>query len=83
MCTGSDTGYKHTFQHTVGFAFHHGTIHECARIPFVAVADDIFNLFGLTEHLRPFTAGGESAAPSATQAGVCDFIHDLLGSHIK
>ena len=38
---------------------------------------------GLTEHLRPFPAGGETAASSAPQAGVRDLVHDLLGRHIK
>lgn len=51
--------------------------------PFVTVADNIFGFFCLTENLCPFPAGGESSAPSSAQTGFCDFVHNLLGSHVK
>ena len=39
-----DAGDHHAFQHPVGVAFHHASVHESAGVAFVAIADDIFLL---------------------------------------
>ena len=83
MGPGGDTGDHHALQHAVGFSFHHGAVHERAGVALVAVADHIFDLFLLAQHLRPFPPGGEAAAPSAAQTGIGDLIHDLLRGHVK
>ena len=63
--------------------FHDASIHECTRVAFVAVTDNVLRERGLTCHLGPLTTGLETAAATATQVTFGDFVDDLVCTHIK
>ena len=67
----------------MGIAFEDRTVHECARVTLVRVADHVF-LFGL--HLAgdfPFEARGETAAATAPEPRVDDLADHLVGLHFQ
>ena len=66
----------------MGVALQHGTVHKCTGVAFVGVAAGILLLsFGSSGKL-PLTAGGESSAATAPQAGSQHQVDDFLGSHL-
>ena len=70
----------HGFQHAVGIALQHASIHESAGVALVGVAADI--LFALGTHGKlPLEAGGEACAAAASEAGGQNLFLNLLGSH--
>jgi len=58
-------------------AFDDGPVHECARIAFVGVADEVFLAPLVLPGQPPFAAGGEAAAAAAAQPAE---LH--LGDHL-
>ena len=58
-------------------AFHHAAVHKRAWIALVAVADDIFDLLLLRQHLRPFSSSGKASASPSPQGSLRHFVHDL------
>ena len=71
----------HGFQDGVGIAFQHGTIHERAGVALVGVADHVLMGRGIPAGELPLEAGGEAGAAAAAQAGLGDFLDDLLAGH--
>ena len=71
----------HAFQDRVRVTFQNGTVHKCARVTFVRVADDILFVTRLVFLKLPFDAGGESRAAASAQTGGLDLINDILGAH--
>ncbi|MPM71193.1 hypothetical protein SDC9_118156 [bioreactor metagenome] len=67
-------GDHHAFEHRVRIAFHDRTVHECARVAFVAVADHVFFLVFAGERELPLQSGRKTAAAMAAQPR---FGHDL------
>ena len=73
----------HRFEDRVGIAFEDRTVHECARIPFVGVADHVFAVgFRIARDL-PLQAGGETASAAPPQAGVDDLLQHVVGLHAE
>ena len=56
----------HAFYHLMRIAFHDASIHKCARIPLIAIADHVPGLFLLPGYLAPLVSGLESAASPAS-----------------
>ena len=73
----------HCLKDGVGVALEEGTVHECARVTFVGVADHIF-LFADTAlgSDLPLQAGGETRTAAAAETGLLDLGDDLLGGHL-
>ncbi len=73
----------HALDDAVWIAFHHRAIHECARVAFVGVADDVACPNGL--HVLaaefPLETGRKARAAAPTETGRFDFDNDLLGRH--
>jgi len=46
------------FNHALRVAFEHAAIHESARVAFVAIADDVFQIATGFGHGAPLQAGG-------------------------
>ena len=67
---------KHAFNHAVGVAFKDGTVHECARVTFVGVADDVLLVAFLSVGSFPLHAGREASAATATEAGTLHLFDD-------
>ena len=62
-------------------AFQDASVHECAGIAFVGIADDVFLApYGIVHEL-PFGAGGKAAAPTSPEAGFLDFVDDVETVH--
>ena len=77
-------GDYHALDHSVRIAFHDRTIHECAGVALVAVADNVFDgCILVSGNLRPLLAGREACAASAAQTGVGNFGDYLVGGHVK
>ena len=74
-------GDHHTFDDLERVAFEDGTIHECARVAFVTVADDVFLVGFLVGGELPFSSGGEAATATTADTGSQDFVDDFLRGH--
>ena len=72
----------HCLDDAVRVALKHGTIHECAGVALVGVTDDILLIRCVRRGEAPLEAGRESAAASASEAGILDLLDDLLGGHL-
>ena len=71
----------HALDDFEGVAFEDRTVHECAGVALVAVADDVF-LVGLDVGRElPFAGGRESSAATAADTRGQDFVDDLLRGH--
>ena len=57
----------HTFDHAMRISFHDASVHECSRISFITIADDITDLFFLSGNLGPFSSSLETSASTSTQ----------------
>ena len=75
---GGVAAYRHSFNDAVRVALEHGAIHECARVALVGVADDIFLIRLILAGEAPFQTRRESAAASAAQTGILDYLDDLV-----
>ena len=75
---GSD---EHAFENLERDAFHHGAVHECARVAFVGVHDE--DLFGdlLCGEEGPLHSGGEAAASASAESGLFDGVDNFGGLH--
>ena len=71
----------HAFNHTMRVAFHHTTIHERARIAFVAVANDVFPLSGRLGGVFPLQSRQETRAATSAQTAGGDRLDELRGRH--
>ena len=83
MCSRCNRCNQHSFNDTMWFSLHHGTIHKCPGITFITVADNVFFFHILVQDLLPFSSSRESAASTATEGCLAHFIYDLLWCHIK
>ena len=83
LCFHSVGGNHHTFNQTIGITFHNGTIHKCSRVSLVAVTYYETCGFFLTGYLFPLFASRETAASTASQSGLINFIDNLVWCHIK
>ncbi len=72
---------RHAFNHAMRIAFHHAAIHERARIPFVAVADDVFLFAGRLGGVFPLQPGQETCAAASAQTAGGDQFDDLRRRH--
>ena len=75
-------GNHHALNQLKGIALHHGAVHKSAGVALVTVADHIANGILLTGNLLPFPPGREAAAASAPEAGLVDFVNDLVPGHL-
>ena len=55
------------------------SVHECAGVAFVGVADNVFLVSLVCGGEAPFESGRESAAASSAQTGILDYLDNLLG----
>ena len=62
-------------------ALHCGTVHERARVAFVAVAHDILGEDVVARSRAPLAPGGKARASLAAQTGFLDFGDDFVGGH--
>ena len=76
-------GNHHALDHPVGITLHDASIHECAGIALVAVADHIAGGLLLTGHLAPFPPGGEACTAPAAESGLGDGVDDGFRGHFK
>ena len=83
MRARGNSSNQHPFNHPVRIAFHHAAVHKRAWIALVAVADDIFDLLLLRQHLRPFSSSGKASASPSPQGSLRHFVHDLQRRHVK
>ena len=60
-----------------------GSVHERARLAFVAVDDDVLVLAGRILRRLPFQTGRESTTAAAAQVGLLDLVDDLVGAHLE
>jgi len=74
-------GDRHAFQHAVRIAFQNGTVHECSRIAFIGIADDVLLIARRIRAELPLHAGREAGAASASQPGLLHLINDFLRLH--
>ena len=63
-------------------AFKNTSVHECAGVAFVGVADNILLVSLVCGGKAPFESGRESAAASSAQSGILDYLDNLLGSKL-
>ena len=77
-CVSSDC---HSFDEGVRVTFEDGTVHECTRVTFVGVTYNVLLVGNAGSGELPLSAGGETAAPSAAQAGVGDGLDNIFRSH--
>ena len=75
---GSD---EHAFEYRVRVALKQRAVHECARVAFVGVADDVFLRARRFLAEAPLHAGRESAAAASAEASLLHFLDDLLRRH--
>ena len=68
-CLRSDriTADRHCLQHRVGIALQYRTVHECAGVAFVGVADDELFSRGLLRGELPLASRGEASASAPAQ----------------
>ena len=64
-------------------SFHNGTVHKCARVTLVGIANHVFKGCLLFCGQFPFHACGKSSAPTATQTGTFDLIYYLFRSMVE
>ena len=73
---------RHPFQHPVRVAFEHATVHECARVAFIGVTDDVLLIAWCVFGKFPFQSGRKSCAAAATQPRLFDFVNHLFTGHL-
>ncbi len=72
----------HPFQDRVGIALQHAAVHECPRIPFVPIADDVLVcVFGRLGQ-PPLRASREARTAPSAQAGIGNDGDNLRGRHL-
>ncbi len=81
LCSDSISHDSHAFDDRIRISFKNGTIHECARVSFIRVADDIFlRTWSILLEL-PLHARREACSASSAQAGLLHDIDDFLRRH--
>ena len=83
LCTDCVTGDHHTFDDCKRIPFKDGTVHECAGVAFVAVADHVFVIALRVVGKLPFAAGRETGAAASTDTGGKHLVDNFLGRHGK
>ena len=77
---------RHAFHDGVRIAFQNGTIHECARVTFVSIADDILLIARLILLELPLKACREARATASAETGslhdVNNFLRGLFREHM-
>ena len=68
----------HAFQNRMRVAFHDAAVHICSRVPFISVADYVFDIAGRFPGGLPFPAGSKSAAASPPESGIGDFLDNFF-----
>jgi len=72
----------HPFEDGVGVGLEDGAVHKGARVPFVAVADDVLRRPRLLGAGRPLLARGEARPAAAPQSRGGDLGQDRFGGHL-
>ena len=67
----------------MGIALHNASVHECARVALVAVADNVFLRHSLALHLRPLASRRESSSAASAQSGVGNLLNHLVRRHVE
>ncbi|OPY89467.1 MAG: hypothetical protein A4E73_03045 [Syntrophaceae bacterium PtaU1.Bin231] len=65
----------------MGVRFEDAAVHKGPGVPFIGVAEHIFNIAGGALGELPLETRWEPAATTAAQAGFEDFLDDLFGGH--
>ncbi len=76
-------GDRHAFEHPMGIALEHATVHERPGIALIGVADDEFALALRLGHGRPLKPGRIPGAAPAPQAALDEVVNHLLGLHFQ
>ena len=71
----------HTFKDCMRIAFQNGTVHKCARVAFVSVADDILLITRLILFKLPFDTCRETCAAASAESAGLHLIDDFLRCH--
>ena len=74
---------EHTFQNSVGVAFHYCPIHESTGVSFIGIAHYIFDGARCIVAELPFGAGGEARATSTAQSRFLHLIDYFLRLHLE
>ena len=72
---------RHAFNDCMRVTFQNGTVHECTRVAFIGVADDILFIARLILFELPLDTGRETGTAAAAQTGSLDNINDFLRFH--
>jgi len=83
MGTGRDGGDQHTLNHQMGIALHDAAIHESTGVPFITIADNVFDRILLPGNLLPFPAGRITATATAAQVRLEYGLADRFRSQLK
>ena len=67
----------------MGIALHDGTVHKCAGVAFVTVADHILDRVLGCESQSPLPACGKSAASASPEPGILHDLADIFRSHFR
>jgi hypothetical protein len=62
--------------------FHDTAIHECTRIAFISVTDDVFMFILRFGHGRPFETGGITGAAASAQPASGDLLDHFGRGHL-
>ena len=73
----------HALDELEGIALHNGAVHKCAGVALVTVADNVALGFLLAGNLLPLASCGETAAATAAQTALVNFIYYILRAHFK
>ena len=83
LCTDRVTGDDHSLDDRKGISLEDRAVHECARVTFVTVADDVLLIARRVECELPLASGRESAAAPSSETAGQDLVHDILLAHGK
>jgi hypothetical protein len=76
-------GNNHAFKEGMGISLKNASVHKCARVTFVGVTQDVFNITRLGSAEFPFEACWEAGAASAAQSGIQNFLNNLFRRHFR
>ena len=67
----------------MGVAFHDGTVHECTRVAFVTVADNVLLITLCSSYLLPFLSCRESSASASSKDRLLYLFDNFFFLHVK
>ena len=73
---------RHPFQDSVGITFQFGPVHVSARVAFITIANDVFDVADGAADKTPLGSGRKTGAAASSQGGLLYFFEHFFRLHL-